>query len=420
MDIKEIEKRLGLVEEALTRMGVSVSRSIDNADQRPELTCINNGVIIEFILRDLWRRLGIKGSPQGKELNDLRIVTTRKLEDEGLGIPRLIQDYITEIAIARNRSAHTMEATPEDALASLWKLSEVTRWYFVTFLPSMEQTRTAAPERRSGGTESESSQDQTDQSRPTGRSDSAKPRPSGPGPKTKSQPAGAPERAVPDDRRQQPAALAGIVSASAVEVLRLALIGAGAGAVLAAVVAMFSQYGGFVVGLALLLRVGVLCGLVTSAWLLGASLPERRAALIGVLVGGLGGWLIESITAQLWPMLSMRSGLVPAWTISGVVQWAAFGLAGGLVIDRSQAPRPTIAVAIALVVASVARTLILAWNLPVYMRDGFLLRNPLLFDLPVAVGWGVGLMLCPHADAPFRRAQPRAGESVAGADADEA
>jgi hypothetical protein len=137
MDLETIEKRLGQLEDALKRLGVNVSRSLANVNQSPELTCINNGVIIEFLLRDLWRRLAIKGSPDAKLLDDLRGTTIRKLDEVGRPMPRRIDDYIRAIAISCNRAAHYMEGvTSEDALASLWQLSEVVRWYFETFLPA--------------------------------------------------------------------------------------------------------------------------------------------------------------------------------------------------------------------------------------------------------------------------------------------
>jgi hypothetical protein len=62
-----------------------------------------------------------------------------------------------------------------------------------------------------------------------------------------------------------------------------------------------------------------------------------------------------------------------------------------------------VALTLALVVASVARTLALSWTVSPHVLRDVLLRNPLLFDLPVAIGWGVSLVLHQHADASFRR-----------------
>ncbi len=208
-------------------------------------------------------------------------------------------------------------------------------------------------------------------------------------------------RPRPGAHRPQDALLGAIPSFS-LDVLRAAVIGATAGAGLVALLALFTRDAGPVVSVAFILRVAALSGLIITAWLVGTSLPGRRAALLGALAGGLGGWMAESIVAQLWPLVAYLR-LAGAWTVAGIVQWIAFGLAGGLIVDRTRTARPSIAVAIALVVASVARTLTLSWTLPDYAHRDFLLRNPLLFDLPVALGWGVSLVLCPITDASFRR-----------------
>jgi hypothetical protein len=208
-------------------------------------------------------------------------------------------------------------------------------------------------------------------------------------------------RPRPSPHRAQDALLGAIPSFS-LDLLRAGVTGAAAGASLVTLIALFSRDAGPIVGLAFILRVALLSGLITTAWLVGASLPGQRAALLGALAGGLGGWMAESIVVQLWPLF-LYLPLAGAWTAAGIVQWIAFGLAGGLIIDRTRTARPSVAIAIALVVASVARTLTLSWTLPHYPLRDFLLRNPLLFDLPVALGWGVSLVLCPLADAAFRR-----------------
>jgi hypothetical protein len=82
----------------------------------------------------------------------MRGTTVRKLDEVGLPMPRRIDDYIRAIAHSRNRAAHYMEGmTSEDALASLWQLSEVVRWYFETFLPAHDLAR-AAEKNRPGTT----------------------------------------------------------------------------------------------------------------------------------------------------------------------------------------------------------------------------------------------------------------------------
>ncbi len=215
-----------------------------------------------------------------------------------------------------------------------------------------------------------------------------------------------------DPHRTQDALFAAIPSFS-LDVLRAAITGAAAGASLVAVVALFARDAGPLVALAFVVRVVVLSGLITSAWLLGTSLQGQRSALLGALAGGIAGWMAESIVTQVWTALGYLR-IAPTWTTAGIVQWVAFGLAGGLIIDRTRTTRPTVAIAIALVVASIARTLTLSWTLPHYPMRDVLLRNPLLFDLPVALGWGVSLVLCPLADAAFRRPAGPGGTAGAG------
>lgn len=129
-----IEERLAAVEKALTRLGVNIDQSMRHVDSTPAVTCINNGVVVEAILRDLWKRLGIKGPPSKRQLEDLVTATTRKLEEEDRPMPRRIHDYIRAIQLTRNRAAHHMDATVEDAAESLRQLSDVSYWYFVEFL----------------------------------------------------------------------------------------------------------------------------------------------------------------------------------------------------------------------------------------------------------------------------------------------
>jgi hypothetical protein len=145
MDLEAIEKKLSPLENALTRLGASVSKSLSNVTRSPELTCINNGVIVERILHDLWRRLGSESLPEGKGLNDLHTVTTKKLKEEGIPMPRGIGDYILEIANCRNWTVQSRNATPQDAMVSMSKVYEVAHWYFTTFLPTRDKADPVPP-----------------------------------------------------------------------------------------------------------------------------------------------------------------------------------------------------------------------------------------------------------------------------------
>ena len=141
----KIEERLAAVEQALKHLGVDVGRSVENVDSTPAMTCINNGVVVEAILRDLWKRLKLKGPAAKKQLEALLTTTSQKLEQEERPMPRRIHDYVRAIQLTRNRAAHHMDATPDDAAESLRHLSEVAFWYFVEFLGQSELSDDASP-----------------------------------------------------------------------------------------------------------------------------------------------------------------------------------------------------------------------------------------------------------------------------------
>jgi hypothetical protein len=151
----KIEERLAAVEQALKRLGVDVGHSVENVESTPAMTCINNGVVVEAILRDLWKRLNLKGPAAKKQLDALLTTTSQKLEQEDRPIPRRIHDYIRAIQLTRNRAAHHMDATPEDAAESLRHLSEVSFWYFVEFLGQSASSDDESKAGLEGGEEAE-------------------------------------------------------------------------------------------------------------------------------------------------------------------------------------------------------------------------------------------------------------------------
>lgn len=95
--------------------------------------------------------------------------------------------------------------------------------------------------------------------------------------------------------------------------------------------------------------------------------------------------------------------------IAQALQWAAFGIAGGVAAGRGGSSRPAVSMSIALAGVSFVRTLYLV--LQPREREAFAF---LLFDLLIAVGWGVGLIACPTATAALRRPQASSDAATAG------
>jgi TIR domain len=137
-------------------------------------------------------------------------------------------------------------------------------------------------------------------------------------------------------------------------------------------------------------------GIVTWGWLYGVRQPALPPAAAGGLGGLLGGALSSALT----------SSLMPDWpsyvAVSNALQWAAFGAAGGLAVSRGGSARPAVRVGLALVAVFFVRTLYLALQRRRGLEDALPF---LLFDLPIAIGWGVGLILCPATTAALRPPQ---------------
>ena len=140
MNLEEIERRISEVEEKVRHLGVSLARSFENVRRDPAITCTNNRTILEYMLRDLWKRLHFKGSADRKQLEDLLAALPQKMEqlgEETPAIPRRIHDLMRGIQLTGNRATHhPNEVVEDDAVDSLRELSEVVLWYFVNFLPS--------------------------------------------------------------------------------------------------------------------------------------------------------------------------------------------------------------------------------------------------------------------------------------------
>jgi hypothetical protein len=150
LQLEEIERRVSEVEERVRHLGVSLARSFENVRRDPAITCTNNRTILEYMLRDLWKRLRFKGSAERKQLEDLLAALPQKMEqlgEEAPAKPRRIHDLMRGIQLTGNRATHhPNEVVEDDAVASLRELSEVVLWYFVNFLPSFGKTAdTAGP-----------------------------------------------------------------------------------------------------------------------------------------------------------------------------------------------------------------------------------------------------------------------------------
>jgi hypothetical protein len=150
MELDEIRQRLATVEGTLTRSGLDLWESLGNLERSPSAACIQVGVVVEQMLRDLWKRLKLKGPPEKLQFEDLVTLTTKKLDEEGMAMPVEVLTDIRVIQSRRNQAAHFWKASRRDAEYVLGCLANVTSWYFVEFLPSREGG-IEAPVPRGGG-----------------------------------------------------------------------------------------------------------------------------------------------------------------------------------------------------------------------------------------------------------------------------
>jgi formylglycine-generating enzyme required for sulfatase activity len=134
MELDEIRQRLAAVEGELKRWGLDLGESFGNLERAPSATCVQAGVVIEQMLRDLWKRLKLKGSPDRKQFEDLLTVTSKKLEEDGEPIPVAILTDIRDIQLRRNQAAHHWNVNRRVAAGILGSLADVMTWYFVVFL----------------------------------------------------------------------------------------------------------------------------------------------------------------------------------------------------------------------------------------------------------------------------------------------
>jgi sulfatase modifying factor 1 len=140
---KELEKRLNKIEGQLQEFN-QVLKNIGRDTKRPvaavrdgyyEASLTNAGSIIEDVLRDIWIREKISGQPAKKTIEQLFGVVKDQVQ-----IDRIVEDYIRDIQLVRNRAAHGQPVVAEDAIETLRKLNSVLNWYLNKYLVKFEKT----------------------------------------------------------------------------------------------------------------------------------------------------------------------------------------------------------------------------------------------------------------------------------------
>ena len=139
---KELEKRLNKIENQLQEFN-QVLEKIGRDTKRPvaavrdgyyEASLTNAGSIIEDVLRDIWIRERITGQPSKKTIEQLFGVIKEQVQ-----IDRIVEDYIRDIQLVRNRAAHGQPVVAEDAMETLRKLNSVLSWYLNKYLAKFEK-----------------------------------------------------------------------------------------------------------------------------------------------------------------------------------------------------------------------------------------------------------------------------------------
>ena len=91
------------------------------------------------MLRQVWKKSGLAGSPDEKRFEDLFRFTIKKLDDDGNPMPRDIVTAIREIEWYAEMTQCTIGRSSSESAAtnSLGNLADVTHWYFASFLHSL-------------------------------------------------------------------------------------------------------------------------------------------------------------------------------------------------------------------------------------------------------------------------------------------
>jgi TIR domain len=146
---------------------------------------------------------------------------------------------------------------------------------------------------------------------------------------------------------------------------------------------------------------------VTRGWLYAVRQGAPSPAMVGGLGGLLGGALSGAISGT-----AFDAALPPGFVTAQALQWATFGIAGGLAASRGRSVRPAVSVSIALIGVCFVRTLILSVTLPPRDRENIFAF--VLLDFLIAIGWGLGLIACPATTAALRQPQTAGSTSIPG------
>jgi TolB-like protein len=123
--LKNIEEQLSKFRNVIEALGRDVQRPISAVrDGYYEAALTNAGSIIEAMLRDIWAKEKISGKADAKTIEQLFSVIKEQAQ-----MDRLVQDYIRDIQLVRNRAAHGEAIVVDDCIESLRKLSIILEWY---------------------------------------------------------------------------------------------------------------------------------------------------------------------------------------------------------------------------------------------------------------------------------------------------
>jgi hypothetical protein len=157
----------------------------------------------------------------------------------------------------------------------------------------------------------------------------------------------------------------------------------------------------------------VTCGVITYLWARAARQRRPQATRDGALGGFLVGYAVPSLLivgslGAALPLLdnfklgelSGDRAVVAALAIllMNALNWAFWGLLGGIVIDGQWFRRPSLAVGGALVVGAVIPGMLV---FALSSGDVSMLPSLVVVDLARAVGWGLGLFFCRASDEAF-------------------
>lgn len=123
--LNELEDRLARNINMAERLQLDLDRPVRSLrDGYPENTVLLSGIMVETLLKHIWREAGIKGDPGRKEMRHLLNGCKDHLRD------RTIYDHIVSIGQTRNRASHDGGiVVDEDALDVLRRLGLVLEWF---------------------------------------------------------------------------------------------------------------------------------------------------------------------------------------------------------------------------------------------------------------------------------------------------